>query len=297
MDLNLMRTLVAIYDEGSLTGAALELNVTQPSVSHALSRLRTQFSDPLFFRIRRGVVPSSLANELYTVFKEALVKVDAAVADSSQFDPSTATRLFRLCLTDMGELGILPRILASVTRTAPGIELEVIPMEIDSVGNWLRFGEVDVAIASTVIVGDVDSVPLMEERYQCLIPHDLELDGDRLTLEQFTSLPHAVVARATGHVAVEVELGRLGLTRKTAVTLKHFAVLPQLVETCGLIAVVPSGFGDTLVGKRSLRLVELPFDLPSFTVSLYWQARRSDAAQRWLRDIIRFAMSGSEQNG
>lgn len=291
-----MRTLVAIYDEGSLTGAALELNVTQPSVSHALSRLRTQFSDPLFYRVRRGVVPSSLAGELYTVFKEALVKVDAAVADSSQFEPQTSTRLFRLCLTDMGELGILPRILAQVTRTAPGIELEVIPMEIDNVGNWLRFGEADVAIASTAIVGDVESVALMEERYQCLVPHDLELVDGRLSLEQFTTLPHAVVARATGHV-IELELARLGLVRRTAVTLQHFAVLPQLVESCGLIAVVPSGFGHTFIADRRLRLVELPFSLPSFTVRLYWQARRSDAAQRWLRDTIRFAMSERAQNG
>jgi DNA-binding transcriptional LysR family regulator len=169
-------------------------------------------------------------------------------------------------------------------------------MEIDNVGDWLRFGEADVAIASTEIVGDVESLTLFEERYKCLVPHDLELPDGRLTLEQFTTLPHAIVARATGHV-IERELARLGLTRTTAVTLQHFAVLPQLVETCGLIAVVPSGFVATLFGDQPLRIVELPFSLPSFNVRLYWQSRRSDAAGRWLRDTIRFAMSERTQNG
>jgi DNA-binding transcriptional LysR family regulator len=290
MDLNLMRTLVAIYDEGSVTGAAHELNVTQPSVSHALDRLRREFGDPLFFRVQRGVAPSALAAELYGVFKETLSTIDMAVADASRFDPATTTRKFRLCLTDMGELGILPQVLEQVRQIAPGAQLEVIPMEFDSVADWLRFGEADVAIASTTIEGDVDCIPLMHETYQCLVPHDLELVDGKLTVEQFTNLPHAVVARSTGHVAVELELARLGLTRKTAVTLKHFAVLPQLVESCGLIAVVPSGFGRTLMGGRPMRLVDLPFVVPSFLVQLYWQARRRDAAQRWLCDTIRYAM-------
>ena len=48
LDLNLLHVFDTIYREGSLTRAAKSLHLTQPAVSHSLSRLRDHFDDPLF---------------------------------------------------------------------------------------------------------------------------------------------------------------------------------------------------------------------------------------------------------
>ena len=50
LDLNLLHVFDTIYREGSLTRAARALHLTQPAVSHSLSRLRDHFDDPLFTR-------------------------------------------------------------------------------------------------------------------------------------------------------------------------------------------------------------------------------------------------------
>ncbi|MDE0855273.1 MAG: LysR family transcriptional regulator, partial [Nevskia sp.] len=50
VDLNLLVVLDAIYTEGGITKAARKLHLTQPAISHALSRLREMFGDPLFER-------------------------------------------------------------------------------------------------------------------------------------------------------------------------------------------------------------------------------------------------------
>ena len=50
VDLNLFVVFEAIYCEGNITKAASALNLSQPAVSHSLSKLRHNFDDALFIR-------------------------------------------------------------------------------------------------------------------------------------------------------------------------------------------------------------------------------------------------------
>ena len=57
-DLNLVRTFLRLYETRSVTRAAEQMSLTQPSVSHALRRLRKQFNDNLFNRSSGAMVNS-----------------------------------------------------------------------------------------------------------------------------------------------------------------------------------------------------------------------------------------------
>lgn len=63
-DLDLLRTFLEIYREGSLTAAAARRGLTQPAVSGQLARLEEQLGEPLFTRSRRGVTPTDRAHDL-----------------------------------------------------------------------------------------------------------------------------------------------------------------------------------------------------------------------------------------
>ncbi|HEY4951983.1 MAG TPA: LysR family transcriptional regulator, partial [Verrucomicrobiae bacterium] len=54
-DLNLLAVFVGISEELNLSRASGRLGLSQPALSHALARLRHQFSDPLFVRGQRGL--------------------------------------------------------------------------------------------------------------------------------------------------------------------------------------------------------------------------------------------------
>ncbi len=58
LDLNLLVVFDAVMHERSATGAAGKLNMTQPAVSHALSRLRGGLKDELFIRTPDGMEPT-----------------------------------------------------------------------------------------------------------------------------------------------------------------------------------------------------------------------------------------------
>ncbi|SQB29296.1 leucine transcriptional activator [Citrobacter koseri] len=65
LDLNLLKALDALLDEGSVTRAAQRLSLTQPAVSGMLIRLRDYFDDPLFVRTSHGMVPTNAGQRTF----------------------------------------------------------------------------------------------------------------------------------------------------------------------------------------------------------------------------------------
>ena len=66
LDLNLLRALDVLLNEGSVTGAARRLGsawlgLSTPAMSRTLARLRSATGDPLLVRARRGLVPTPLS--------------------------------------------------------------------------------------------------------------------------------------------------------------------------------------------------------------------------------------------
>ena len=288
IDLNLIRVFVTIFETSSVSGAAERLHVTQPSVSYALSRLRVLLKDQLFKRTKEGMQPSFVATQLYAKFRSSLSEIEKAIAQTSNFEPQNSTRCFRLALSDLGELFFLPYILAAIRTEAPGVELEVLQVDVERLGDWLNTGKIDAAICNRA-----DSrvrsnhKKIFEERYVCLVAEDHPHIGDTMTLEDYLEQKHVVVSAITGHHGVEDQLRELGLDRKISLRIPHFSVLPNVVESTDLLATLPERVARLFARRSKARVVELPFTVPPFEVSLHWNDHDSDIlAQRWFCDML-----------
>jgi LysR family transcriptional activator for leuABCD operon len=89
LDLNLLTVFEAIYEVGTVSGAADRLALSQSATSHALSRLREVCKDDLFVRANQVLSPTAVAREMYPAIKQALDALRATLAEASGFDPST----------------------------------------------------------------------------------------------------------------------------------------------------------------------------------------------------------------
>lgn len=280
-DLNLVTTFVTLYETQSLTITAERLFVTQPSISYALGKLREQFDDPLFVRSSQGMQPTRLAAQLYTGFKQAARCIDESVAEARKFEPGHSSRQFRLALSDLGEMALLPKLMGELNVLAPNIELEIIPLEIDQVGTWLNDGHIDAAICSRVISGSgLASKKLVSERYVCLMDAGHPRIGLDLTMEQFLAEPHVLVTRTSGHGMAEDVLQKLGVKRRIKLRIPHFSVLPKIIPGTELLVILPSQIADSFCEMpltRPLKMLELPFDVPSFEVTLHWHSRSTQS--------------------
>ena len=86
VDLNLFVVLEAIYREGNITRAGHQLNLTQPAISHALSRLREMFSDPLFERQGQAMIPTPLARGIIEPVRRSLRNLEITLNEVARFD-------------------------------------------------------------------------------------------------------------------------------------------------------------------------------------------------------------------
>src|SRR4029453_2413557 len=103
--------------------AANRLAMTQSAVSHALSRLRTVFRDELFVRQPRGVVPTPVADLIYSKLRGALGSVRQSVAERRGFDPKTSERSFFIGMSHPLGPMIAVRVLERLARAAPRVEV------------------------------------------------------------------------------------------------------------------------------------------------------------------------------
>ena len=84
----------------------------------------------------------------------------------------------------------------------------------------------------------------------------------------------------TGRTALKI-----GKRRKVVLSLSSFSLLPDILKSDDLIAVVPARF---LVGRMTgLRAFSPPVDIPGFSVVALWHSRQQhDAMHRWLRELL-----------
>ena len=287
IDLNLLVILDALLSEQHVTRAAERLHLSQPAVSHALARLRDLLGDPLLVRAGSGLVPTARALELVAPLAEALAQVQSLLAPNT-FDPASARRTFRVAMSDYGAAIILPTLIRTLRREAPGIDLQISHASREGMLEGVLNGDIDVAAGVfPEMPNELRSTLLFEERYVCLLDRaSLPADGV-LDLPTYLSRPHVLLEmRGSGTPEIERALTSLRERRRVAISLPHWNVVPQFISGTDLILTVSSrGLRD--IDPRELVVVPPPFEIPPFTFVLAWHKRRGgDQALNWLNRRI-----------
>ncbi len=291
VDLNLVLALDALLAERHVTRAAARLGITQSAASHALARLRDLFDDPLLVRGPRGtMMPTPRASALAPAIHRILVDLSAVVRGDAAFDPATARRTFHLGTSDYVELVLMPRLLERIQRTAPNVDLFLHTLT-DHGDEALGSGAVDVVIGpprSTARPAGSYEKHLFKESFTCIVRENHPLAASRLTLPRYCAAAHLLVApRGTLGSYVDDALAAVGRTRRIALAVPHFLVVPYLIASSDLIATLATRVAETFADMLGLVTMPPPLALPKFDMALAWHERNhDDAPHRWLREQI-----------
>jgi DNA-binding transcriptional LysR family regulator len=289
LDLNLIRLYVAVYEAGSVSRAADRLGLTQPSVSYGLGRLRRAFGDQLFARGGRGMAPTPLAEQLYEQFRDALATVESAVESTRSFDASTSRRVFRVAMSDVGAICLVPPLLVHLQALAPEATLEIAQVPVDGILDELAAGKLDMAVGNLPLRhAAARSELLFPERYVCLLSTAHPRIGAEMGRKQFAAERHIVVVSPYSlHQHIDESLVERGIRRRVALKVPHFGILPAVIPGNDYLVMLPSRLGTVFERFAGVRSVELPVALPSFEVRVLWHARQqSNPANVWLRKTI-----------
>src|ERR1700761_8030521 len=112
VDLNLLVVFSELIENHSVRLAARSLGVTQGAVSQSLAKLRKHFDDELFIKTNTGVTATTFALSIADDVRQSIAFAETALSGRARFDPEFSARDVRLCMGDMGEIRILPKMLA-----------------------------------------------------------------------------------------------------------------------------------------------------------------------------------------
>ena len=140
-----LRLLVLLYKTHSLKDSAVRLNVSTPTASRMLGRLRAAVEDELFIRSASAMTPTHACRRLFPRVERILAEMDALTHEPQVFRPSHIKRIFRVMLHEQLFLAHFADVFREVRRLAPGVSI-VIEAVSDAGHEALKTGELDAMI-------------------------------------------------------------------------------------------------------------------------------------------------------
>jgi DNA-binding transcriptional LysR family regulator len=286
-DLNLLVTLDVLLTEGSVVGAARRLELSASAMSRALARLREVTGDPLLVRAGRGLVPTPRALELRDRVRRVVDDAEAVLRPALRLDLGTLAHTFTIRSSEGFVETFGPALLARVASQAPGVRLRFVP-KADKDSAPLRTGLVDLetGVTSKAMGPEIRTQGLFRDRFVAVVRRGHPWRRGTLTAERYAAGEHVLIARQGLEMApVDQALAELGLERHGRVTVGGFAPAIALAGESDLIATVPERHTQSL--WRGMHSLPLPFDVPAFTISMFWHPRLdADPAHQWLRSLV-----------
>lgn len=289
-DLQLLRCFEALLSERSVSRAAVKLNLSQPTLSHALARLRTLFDDPLLTRGQGGMAPTSRALALQPQVRDALSVAYRLVEKRTVFQPGESRMEFTVMTAEYVEYLLLPRLIARLSREAPHVRVTFRSAQPDRALEWLERGELDFRLGWWP-----ESAPtlrakrLMRDPLVCVARQGHPLLAGAITEEQFMSIPHVIQSERMRSARRAIDQAVLSRHRQLEVQYKvqDALALCNVVAHSNLIGMLPERFARALAEKFPLQVIAVPMAIAEVRQAMYWHERtHNEPSHQWFRQVI-----------
>jgi DNA-binding transcriptional LysR family regulator len=289
LDLNLLVVFDAVAREHNATRAAAKLNMTQPVISHALSRLRSALHDDLFVRTPEGMAPTPYAERLVGPVRAALENLHTALDGAAPFDPETAERGFTVAMDNRAAVRLAAPLAAAVGEQAPNVELDIRPSGTLKLAELLDRSELDLAVGGLAAPAErFSDLRLFHSDFVAVVRRGHPAAADQtMSLRALSDYPHLILS-STGEETdfVDAYLGRHSLNRRVKVRVPLLAATATLAQS-EMIAILSESTARTFAESAPLEVLTLPFPSPQLVTAMMWHRRvESVPAHQWLRSLI-----------
>lgn len=286
LELNHLRMLSALYEQGTVSAAAEALDLSQQAVSLQLKRVREILGDPLFVRTGHGMAPTAYGHLIQPHVRQLLALIHSMPMPTS-IPLEQIERTVGISATDHAQRIIVGDLIGELRRAAPGVKVKISNIESASLIRRMQEGEIDIAFTSNGYVPEgLLSTPLFTERYVCVAGRPLTEGDAPLALEALVAHDFLVVSPAVpsfdGSAGRWFELQ--GLRRRVVVSVPSFFMAMEYLRQSDMVAFMPS----RLLPCEGLYEVPLDKHPPGFeVVAAHLPSARSDPLLSWVLDFVR----------
>jgi DNA-binding transcriptional LysR family regulator len=270
------RAFLAVLRDGSLSGAARELGLTQPTLGRQITELERQLGTALFVRSQRGLVPTDAARDI-APHAEIMASAAGSMMRAASGGTSDAAGVVRITASDVIGAEVLPPLLAEFRRSNPGVAVELVLS--NQVEDLLR-GDADIAVR------------MMRPTQQALVARRigevrLGLYAHRTYLKH-SPAPNSLAALASDHALIGFDRETPFLRKMITglpITRNHFALRTD--SDLAHLAAVRAGFGIGFlqhgIARRDPKLVAILPDELSLPMDMWLVLHEDLRASRRLR--------------
>lgn len=274
LDLDLLRTFVAVADTGSFSNAAARVGRSQSAVSMQMQRLEQTVGKKLLLRGPRAVTTNAIGEEMLAYARRLLKLSDEAWASVTRPEEAGSVRLG---VPDDYAAFLLPPVLSRFAASHPLVNVELVCEQSTSLIKTFADGKLDLAIITR---GPEQAIEVLQRERLVWVasPNHVAWEIDPLPVALFE--PGCVARRSVLQV--------LGAADRS------FRSTYSSASLLGLIAVVQAGLAVAGLAQRSvppsLRIIGeaegLP-PLPEMEIGILRNPQAGNSAVERLYEFLR----------
>lgn len=293
LDLNLIVTLHWLLTEQSVTRAASRLDVSQPTVSHALNKLRDLLGDPLLIKSGRTMLPTKKAEALQPRVAEAIDMMRGLLLEEQTFDPANQSGKFRIAVIDSIGALVVRAWQNAVLPEAPGLELDILQPAVPQAQDLIA-GKIDAIVLPEpkllqlppgVNIDEFVQRPLFNERFVTAVRRDHPL-ANGIDVDSYVKADHILINPEGLDVGeVDQVLQAAGLKRRIAFRSETFLLALEVLKNSDYILTAPASLFR--FNSEEYQIFQCPVTIPSFAFYIGWHPNWThDPQHRWVRERL-----------
>lgn len=190
MKLSQLRSFVTVAKCGTFGKAAAELELTQPTISHAIATLEAELGIELLFRGRKGVRVTP-AGESILIYCHQVLQLTDTIRQEANRRKSLEGGTVRISAFRGAAAQLLPKIKADFKSKYPQINVQIAEeKDCPQVEQMLREGKADIGFTTLPVSQDLETIEVKRDDYIILLPPGSKFNHClKLTWEQLISLP------------------------------------------------------------------------------------------------------------
>lgn len=290
LSLRKLRYFLAVAKCGRVTQAAIDLNISQSSITTGVKEIEEQVGVSLFRRTSRGMLLTREGTRFLQRVNYAFQALDDAF-DSLQEPYTTLKGTLRLAITYTVAGYFLPPLLAKFQRLYPWVALQLYEASRPEIEQGLTSGEFDLAIVLTSNIEHhhwLEMMTLTKSRRQLWVnsQHEL-LNKEQVTLKDIAHYPYIMLtvdeADQTALRYWEPEgLSPNIMFRTSSVE----AVRSMVANGTGITILSDMVYRPWSLDGKRIEHITLGNAIPSMEIGLSWPRNRSlSAAAKAFRDL------------
>jgi DNA-binding transcriptional LysR family regulator len=289
-DLNLLAVFVGISEELNLSRASGRLGLSQPALSHALSRLRDQFSDPLFVRGQRGLIATPKVAVLLPQVRALIAAAESLYGAGEVLNLAKLNRKVVIASTAYFEARVIASFITHARVKAPGLQIETRSLSSGFPKQELESDEFDLAIAAYFedVPNGFKMQTVFSDRFVCVCSKKNIYLKTKQTIDDYLNCKHLQIEVPPGVFApVDQHLKSKRKRRDISLRIGNFLTPPVILAKSDYLLTCPLSLAENYREMYPLTITELSFWIPSIDTKMVWHEKNQlDPFHAWLRDCM-----------